>query len=116
MMYDGRVGTSLIMGLLRDFFGFMLALVMCAIGLGLAWLAWQGIGAEFGVTWAALALALSIFARVNLFTVLGAFFYARHSLGWSDLESFGLAAVGLLFITPAIATEVLTILTGLARR
>lgn len=104
------------MGLLRDVFGYMLALVMGAIGLGLAWLAWQGLGGEFGVTWAALALALSVFARINLFTVLGAYFYARHNLGWSDLESFGLGAVGLLFITPAITAEMLSILTGLARR
>ena len=104
------------MGLLKDFFGFMLALVLCAIGLGLAWIAWRGLGSEFGVAWAAIALALSLLARVNLFTVLGAFFYARHNLGWSDLESFGLAAVGLMFITPAITVEVLGMLAGLARR
>lgn len=97
---------------LRQFPGYVLAIVLCTVGVAQLFVAWAGWTMGLGWQWAALAAGLSLFARFNGYALVGTFFFAQEYLHWPFAQCVALAAVGLLFITPAVFREVIGALTG----
>lgn len=99
------------MEVLRHIPGYLLAAVLVIVGLGMAYAAWLGWVSGLGMAWAVVALTMSLFGRLNVFTVVGAFFYADTHLNWSFTYSLAFAAVGLLYITPRVVGHMLEMFT-----
>ena len=100
------------MSVWRQLPGYLLAMVLLGVGVLLLYLGWLGWSREFGWQWALVALSLSAFARLNVFTIVGAFFYAQHHLGWTETQSIALSCAGLLYLTPEIVGHTLEFFTG----
>lgn len=89
-----------------------MAAVLMAVGFAHTLCAWFGWMDRFGSFPALAALSLSLFGGFNAFGVVGAFFFANDYLRWSPLQSAGLAAVGLLFISRGMIATLWRILTA----
>jgi hypothetical protein len=96
----------------RQFPGLVLAAVLCGIGLVQMVLAWTGWTLGLGWQWGAVAVILSFVARFNGYILVGTFFFAREYLHWPLAQCLALTAVGLIFLTPRIFTEIMSTLTG----
>ncbi len=104
--------TSKPMGRLRQFPGYAVAIVLCGVGIAQLMLAWTGWSLGLGWQWAAIAAALSLFARFNGYALVGTFFFAQEYLHWPMVQCIALASVGLLFLTPRVFRELMGALTG----
>lgn len=96
----------------RQFPGFVLAIVLCGVGLCQLVIAWAGWSLGLGWPWALVALSLSLFARFNGYALVGTFFFAQQYLHWPILQCIALSVVGLMFLTPGIFREIISMLTG----
>ncbi len=99
-----------------DFFrqlpGYLMAAALMAVGFAHTLCAWFGWMDRFGTFPALAALSLSLFGGFNAFGVVGAFFFANDYLHWTPLQSAGLAAVGLLFISRGVIATIVRMLTA----
>ncbi|WP_310496878.1 hypothetical protein [Sandarakinorhabdus sp.] len=91
--------------------GYLLAAVLVVVGLALGYAAWLGWAKGLGVPWAAVALLMSVFGRLNVFTLVGAYFYANLHLNWSIEHSIAFACLGLIYITPGVVGHFIELFT-----
>ncbi len=99
-------------GFLRALPGYMLALMLVAVGIAMMLMAWTGWSLGINWYWALGALVLSAVARFNAFLVVGAYFFAREYLNWDQLQALAFGAIGFLFITPGVVRDIGIMLTG----
>lgn len=97
---------------LRQFPGYVLAAVLCAVGLVQMVLAWTGWSLGLSWQWGLVAVILSLVARFNGYILVGTFFFAQEYLHWPLPQCLALTAVGLIFLTPGIFREIMSTLTG----
>lgn len=103
---------AVVIQVLRQLPGAILAAVLAAVGGALMLLAWTGWSDRFGWEWALVALALSWLGGFNGFAILGALFFALDYLHWPLPQSLALAAVGLMFATRGIMQGIVDFLTA----
>jgi hypothetical protein len=96
----------------RQFPGMVLAGVLCGVGVVQMVLAWTGWGLGLGWQWGLVAIILSLVARFNGYILVGTFFFAQEYLHWPLPQCLALTAVGLIFLTPRVFTEIMGALTG----
>lgn len=99
-----------------DFFrqlpGYLMVGALTVVGFAHTLCAWFGWMDRFGTFPALAALSLSLFGGFNAFGVVGAFFFANDYLRWTPLQSAGLAAIGLLFISRGMIATLWRILAA----
>jgi hypothetical protein len=100
------------MSLLRALPGYIVAMMLAAMGVAMMMMAWVGWSMGVNWYWALGALLTSMMARFNGFVVVGAFFFAHEYLNWDQLQSFGLATMGLMYLTPGVVRDLCLMLTG----
>jgi hypothetical protein len=100
------------MGGIRQFPGYVLAIVLCGVGAAQMVLAWTGWSLGLSWHWGVVAILLSLVARFNGYILVGTFFFAQEYLHWPMPQSLALTAVGLIFLTPGIFREIMSALTG----
>lgn len=100
------------MGMLRQFPGYVLAAVIAGIGVAMMMIAWVGWVEGVNWYWALGALLLSLFARFNLYVIVGAYFFATDYMNWQMLQSSAFAMIGLMYLTPTIMRDLGLMLTG----
>ena len=97
---------------IRQFPGYVLAIVLCGVGAMQMVLAWTGWSLGLSWHWAVVAIVLSLVARFNGYILVGTFFFAQEYLHWPMPQCLALTAVGLIFLTPGIFREIMSALTG----
>lgn len=100
------------MSMVRAFPGFVLALVLAAMGFAMMMMAWTGWALGINWYWALGALVLSAFARFNGFLVVGIYFFSREYLHWDQVQALSFATIGMIYLTPAIMRDIGLMLTG----
>jgi hypothetical protein len=96
----------------RQFPGYVVAVVLCGVGVIQMVLAWAGWSLGLNWQWGLVAIVLSLVARFNGYILVGTFFFAQEYLHWPMPQCLALTAVGLFFITPGIFREIMSALTG----
>jgi len=90
----------------REFLGYLMGAIFASVAILMMAMAWMGMDKAFGWQMAAGMLVFSLFIRVNLFVLVGAYLFANHFWGFSTLESAVFMLPGLMVLSPGIVTTI----------
>ena len=88
----------------RELLGYLMGAIFASVAILMMVMAWIGIDNVLGWQMAAGLLVFSIFVRINLFVLVGAYLFAASVWSFPPLQAAVFMLPGLMFLSPGIIT------------